>query len=81
MKTRRTKQNRSPLTAFGRHVKPVAVDQGHRLKTTGARKVLSETKGAGKDAKPVFIGRVYTGMNTGKKYPYASTKRQGSAQA
>lgn len=76
-KTRRTKTNRSPRTSFGRHVDPVAVDQGSRLKTTGVRKNIADTKGAGKDAKPVFVGRVYTGINTGKVYPYASTKRNG----
>lgn len=76
-KTRRHKLNKSPRTILGRNCQVVAVEQGSRMKTTGIRKVVTETKGAGKDAKPVFVGRTYTGINTGKVYPYASKKRDG----
>jgi hypothetical protein len=76
-KTRRHKINRSPGTPFGRHCRAAVVEQGSQMKTTGARKEITETKGAGKDAKPVHLARVYTGVPKGKLYPYRSEKRGG----
>jgi hypothetical protein len=32
-----------------------------------------------KDATPVFVGRIYTGVPRGKAYPYAGKKRGGNA--
>jgi hypothetical protein len=76
-KTRRHKINRSPGTPFGRHCRAAVVEQGSQMKTTGARKEITETKGAGKDAKPIHLGRVYTGVPKGKLYPYRGEKRGG----
>lgn len=72
-KTRRKKINKSPLKIF-KNSRVMVVDNGVGVKTGGYR-----TKGkqvASKDAKPIHIGRVYTGVPRGKTYPYGS-KRQG----
>jgi hypothetical protein len=79
-KTRRKKINTSPRTVFGRQSRPAAVEAGHRIKTSGIRKKPEETKKASADAKPIFISRVYTGVNKGRVYPYAGAKRGGAQQ-
>lgn len=65
-KTRRVKRNTSPRK--NQQITLVVVEEGSRY---AARK--------DNEAKPVFLGRVYTGINKGKVYPYASTKRGGGA--
>lgn len=76
-KTRRKKINRRPSSIFGRHVRAAVVEQGALIRTSGVRKVVTETKGAGKDAKTIHVARVYTGVAKGKRYPYAGAKRGG----
>lgn len=74
-KTRRKPQNRSPRK--NSQIQLVAVEAGHLLRTNGFRTDETKMVGASKEARPVFIGRVYTGINKGKVYPYASKKRGG----
>lgn len=76
-KTRRKKINRSPK-GLGGNVDLAVVENGILIKTTGFR-AEGGTKGAkaGADARPVFIGRTYTGKPRGKAYPYAGAKRGG----
>jgi hypothetical protein len=74
-KTRRTKKNVSPKTIYGQHSAPFVVEQGLRLGIAGIRSKEGEKQIPAPKAKPVFIGRQYTGQNKGKVYPYASTKR------
>jgi hypothetical protein len=73
-KTRRTKKNVSPKTIYGQHSKPFVIEQGIRIAVAGHRAEGKKQIAAPK-AKPVFVGRQYTGQNKGKVYPYASTKR------
>lgn len=73
-KTRRHKQNRSPGTPYGRNVSAAVVEKGSLIKTSGVREVLNETKGS-TGAKPIHVGRTYTGVPKGRTYPYASAKR------
>jgi hypothetical protein len=73
-KTRRKKQNRSPKG--NPQIQYAVVETGMLLKVAGHR---SDPKKLipSKVAKPVNIGRVYTGINKGKVYPYAGAKRGG----
>ena len=64
---------------FGRNVQVVAVQAGHTVRTTGIRENGSGLANAPKAAQPIHVGRVYTGINKGKVYPYASKKRGGHA--
>ncbi len=81
-KTRRHKINRRPSTVFGSQSAPRVVEQGSRFTTSGVREKLIDSKPApSKTAKPVFVTRVYTGLNKGKTYPYASAKRGGTPAA
>lgn len=77
-KTRNKKQNRSPISAFGNSTARV-VTSGFRVKVAGHRtRGGDDTKMVlSKDATPVFVGRVYTGVPRGKQYPYAGKKRSG----
>lgn len=79
MKTRRKKINASPRTIYGRQSRPVVMAKGATIKTTGVRAKRDETKGAGKDAKNIFVDRTYTGINKGRNYPYAGAKRGGTS--
>lgn len=79
-KTRRTKTNRSPLIG-SRNIALAVVEDGVRVKVKGHRTAPGSKMIPDKDAKPVFVGRVYTGVNTGKKYPYASARQKGAARA
>lgn len=75
-KTRRTKRNgKAPL--HSRNVKIFVVKPGEQVRLAGGARKDEPVKTNPK-AKPIFLGRVYTGVNTGKVYPYAGTKRGGS---
>lgn len=63
-KTRRTKQNRSPIKPYKNAKAFVAV--------------AGEVEKANKDAKPIFVNRQYTGVARSKPYPYRSAKRGGT---
>lgn len=76
-KTRRHKINRSPKIG-SRNIALRVVEQGFRVKVAGHRTAEGSKMVPSKDAKPVFVGRTYTGENRGKTYPYASTKRGGA---
>lgn len=75
-KTRRKKINKSPAKPF-RNSKPIVIAQGSNVKVQGYREGGGQVAAKGDKAKPVFIGRVYTGVARGKKYPYAGAKRGG----
>lgn len=77
-KTRRVKRNKSPETIFGRHVKVMVAERGMGVKVAGYRAGGGQVAAKGEKAKPVFIGRQYTGENKGRTYPYASKKRAGA---
>lgn len=79
-KTHRKKINTSPRTVFGRNSRPVVVNKGALIKTSGVRSVVEETKGS-KDGKNIFVSRIYTGIPKGKLYPYRSEKRGGAPGA
>lgn len=65
-KTRRKKINTRPRTVYGSpNITAAVVTSGDHGK-----------QGKNPKAKDIFTGRVYTGINTSKKYPYGST-RQG----
>lgn len=71
-KTRRRKQNKSPKNPFGNSRARVVTD-GALVRVAGHRTdkiVLSP------HARPVHVGRVYTGLPRGKAYPYAGAKRR-----
>jgi hypothetical protein len=74
-KNRSKRQNRCPQK--NSQIRLVAVEAGHLLRTNGFRTDNTKMVAAAKDATPVFVGRVYTGINKGKVYPYASKKRGG----
>lgn len=76
-KTRRHKMNRSPKTAYSGNIAPAVVTQGFRVKVAGHRTAEGSKMVPSKDAKPIFVGREYTGVNQGKTYPYAGAKRGG----
>lgn len=76
-KTRRKKMNKSP--PGNNHISLRVVEQGARIKVSGHRTAAGSKMIPNAKAKPVFVGRVYTGVNTGKVYPYASVKRGGVA--
>lgn len=76
MKTRRKKINRSPKNIYGRNCTPAVVEQGF-LTTTKGHRVEGKLMQKDVKAKPAFVGREYTGVNGGKKYPYAGAKRGG----
>lgn len=75
-KTRRHKINRSPKIG-SRNIELRVAEQGFRVQVAGHRTAEGSRMIPSKNAKPVFVGRVYTGENTGKTYPYASKKRSG----
>lgn len=77
MKTRRRKMNRSPV-GLGRNIALRTVEPGFRLQCAGHRTAEGSKMIPSKDAKPVFVGRTYTGENRGKTYPYAGKKRGGA---
>lgn len=79
-KTRRRKMNRSPV-GLGRHIALRTVEEGFRVQVAGHRTAEGSKMIPSKNAKPVFVGRTYTGENQGKVYPYASKKRDGSMSA
>lgn len=73
-KTRRKKINRSPR---GNPNSTLAVvEKGALVRTSGFRTEGNEPR-PDKEARPVFVGRVYTGVARGKVYPYAGAKRGG----
>lgn len=76
-KTRRKKINSSPRTPFGPNVKAFVIDEGIRVKIKGHRTAPGSKMQPDKDARPVHVGRVYTGKAKGKVYPYAGVKRGG----
>ena len=77
-KTRRKKINKSPAKPF-RNSKPVVIAQGSNVKVQGYRAGPGgQVAAKGDTAKPVFIGRAYTGIPRGKQYPYAGQKRGGA---
>lgn len=76
-KTRRKKMNTSPRTPYGQQCKPAFLEAGIRVKVKGHRTAPGTKMQPDKDAKPVYVGRVYTGHNKGKDYPYAGAKRGG----
>lgn len=76
-KTRRRKINKSPKGFGSRNVALRTVEQGFRVQVAGHRTAEGSKMVLAKGAKPVFVGRVYTGENTGKTYPYAGAKRSG----
>lgn len=78
MKTRRRKMNRSPVGFGSQNVALRTVEKGFRVQVAGHRTAEGSKMIPSKDAKPVFVGRVYTGENQGKAYPYASKKRGGA---
>jgi hypothetical protein len=73
-KTRRKKLNRSPIK--NQQINLFVVEEGARIACNGHRMPPKKMSPNAK-AKPVFVGRVYTGVNKGKEYPYASAKRGG----
>lgn len=75
-KTRRHKMNRSPRSIFPNSNARV-VEDGFRVKVAGHRTAEGSKMIPSKDAKPVFVGRQYTGVPRGKTYPYSSGKRSG----
>lgn len=78
-KTRRRKMNRSPV-GFGSHnVELRIVEPGFRVQVAGHRTAAGSKMIPSKGAKPVIVGRTYTGKNTGKVYPYAGIKRSGAS--
>lgn len=74
-KTKRKKLNRSPIR--NQQINLSVVEQGFRIACNGHRTADGSKMLPNKDARPVFVGRVYTGENKGKVYPYASRKRGG----
>jgi hypothetical protein len=74
-KTRRKKLNRSPIK--NQQINLFVVEEGARIACNGHRMPPKKMSPNAK-AKPVFVGRVYTGVNKGKVYPYASAKRGGA---
>lgn len=76
-KTRRTKTNRSPKNSSP-NVRFAVVEEGIKVKIKGHRTAPGSKMQPDKDARPVFLGRVYTGVNRGKSYPYASEKRSAA---
>lgn len=85
-KTRRTKINTSPARPYRNSRAVVIVDgQTDKIKGVRTRKIgegnharVPPTMSAGKDAKPVTIGRVLTGVPRSKPYPERSEKRGGT---
>lgn len=76
-KTRRKKINSSPRTPFGPNVAAYVVEQGIRVKVKGHRTAEGTKMQPDAKARPVHVGRTYTGKNMGKVYPYAGVKRGG----
>lgn len=54
-------------------VKRVTDETGKRLSSVRITEVIPQI--ASKGAKPIFLGRQYTGVARSKAYPYRSTKR------
>jgi len=81
-KTKRTTKNgfrktgKAPL--HSRNIKIFVVKGGDQVRLAGGARKDGTPVRKGKDSKPIFLGRVYTGVNTGKVYPYASKKRGGT---
>lgn len=73
-KTKRKKQNRSPSRPFKNSIAQV-LEGGLRIAVAGHRTTGKQVPNP--KAKPVFIGREYTGVPRGKQYPYAGAKRGG----
>lgn len=76
-KTRRKKINHSPLK--NQQIQLAVIAPGVLVRTVGLRKEGPQKAGVPKDARPVFVGRVYTGINRGKSYPERGKKRSGHA--
>jgi hypothetical protein len=64
---------------FGGNSKLAVVTQGFRIACKGHRTAEGTKMQPDKDATPVFVGRIYTGVPRGKAYPYAGKKRGGNA--
>lgn len=79
-KTRRHKTNRSPVNPYGRNTAVAVLKQGTGVKVNGFRDDATKIQ-KNKDAKPIWVGRQYTGVNRGKVYPYAGKKRGGGEAA
>jgi hypothetical protein len=77
-KTRRKKINRSPIK--NQQINLYVVEQGARIAVNGHRTAEGSKMSPNAKAKPVFVGRTYTGVNKGKAYPYASRKRGGTGK-
>ena len=75
-KTRRTRRHKPAKK--DRNITFAVVDGGARIAVNGHRTAEGSKMIPNAKAKPVFVGRVYTGVNRGKVYPYASKKRDGS---
>lgn len=76
-KTKRRKQNRSPAQPF-RNATAHVLEAGLHIQVAGHRAAEGAKQIASVKAKPVFIGRSYTGVPRGKQYPYAGKKRGGA---
>lgn len=74
-KTRRKKRNRP--APQNNNIDLQIVTPGERVSVAGHR-AEEGAQIASKNAKPVFVGRIYTGVNRGKVYPYAGKKRGGT---
>lgn len=78
-KTKRTKKSgKAPL--HSRNITLLVAEQGERVQLAGGARKDRAVK-SNPNAKPVFLGRTYTGVNRGKVYPYASKKRGGAPEA
>ncbi len=80
-KTRRTKRNRSPQKVY-RNAKTFIAVAGERVAVKGVRSEGPQVphKPVGdRKARPVFLGRQYTGVARSKVYPTHGKKRGGVA--
>lgn len=76
-KTRRKKINKRPTKIF-KNSKVIVVENGMGVKVAGYRSEGKQIVAKGETVKAIHIGRVYTGVNYGKTYPYAGKKRGGA---
>jgi hypothetical protein len=75
-KTHRQRRHKGPQPAYSRNIKIFVAVPGEQVKLAGGARKDQPVK-SGKDSKPIFLGRQYTGVNRGKVYPYRSAKRGG----
>lgn len=76
-KTRRTRRHKPAKK--NRNINIVLMEQGARVQVSGHRTAEGSKMIPNAKAKPVFVGRTYTGVNRGKVYPYASKKRRSES--